>query len=707
MATYNTGVITLGNDYSITSNIGNLNWNNNDKVNITIRAPKPLVYPDFWPGTVEIERVSTSLASLSGATAGNGSTNHGGTVGYHYISVNMTEALSTILGPIGTNSYYDKTFTLERGIAIGAGKLILEGAAAGTKDFISGQTYTTEIDFTWADGVPNNFSFSPKVNASPGTTYYDFTNLYGFSTTESVIVTSGSITTAVTSATGSLPSSSSFNSSAKNISSGQRLWVKMTASTSFDSSVFGTVSVNGVSATWTVTTGAQDVLPNVYTFGANITGAAVGSYHYSSARILGFTGTLQAASDSTSFRGTVPDLQWDVSNSSSLSGVQFQSQPHNITSGQYLHVRVRAGNAGTTTGGVMKVGNRAASWFVTTVDVDSIPDSFSFTNITGAALNYTFYRSAQITGINSAALVSVFGGSTIQYATSATNSQPSSSSFGNGPGSIEPNHYLWVRLTSSNAFDSTISGLISVGGIGTLWNITTRSPDITPTNFSFPSVTNAVTSSFVFTKVQVTGVENSYPVPVSITGGVSGFAVSSSTSLPANSAFTSNPKTVQNNQYVWVSLKASDSVSSTTSTSVTIGSLTRTFTVTTAATTAPGDTTSPGSGGTATPGSGAAQEGYGLIVYGIDGSTPVFGLDRTASLQVDETFSLAGGQSHTFACANANDSSKVLIEIKVNGAGINIGRQDDVTVSKNATNFSITNTSSQTRSGRVIANRIS
>ena len=99
--------------------------------------------------------------------------------------------------------------------------------------------------------------------------------------------------------------------------------------------------------------------------------------------------------------------------------------------------------------------------------------------------------------------------------------------------------------------------------------------------------------------------------------------------------------------------------------------------------------TSGGSGGSAA---------YGLEVRGPNGTTPVFGTNLLATnFVVAQSFSIAGGQSTTITCAEANDDSKVLIFFSSYKRGI--------TVSTTSTNFTLTNALSGTQSGTVFAIR--
>ena len=99
--------------------------------------------------------------------------------------------------------------------------------------------------------------------------------------------------------------------------------------------------------------------------------------------------------------------------------------------------------------------------------------------------------------------------------------------------------------------------------------------------------------------------------------------------------------------------------------------------------------TTGGSGGSGT---------YGLEVKGPNGTTTVFGTNLLATnFVVAQAFSLTASATTTITCADANDTSKVLIFFAEYERGI--------TVSTTSTNFTLTNTGSGSQSGTVFAIR--
>lgn len=97
---------------------------------------------------------------------------------------------------------------------------------------------------------------------------------------------------------------------------------------------------------------------------------------------------------------------------------------------------------------------------------DTTPDAFSFTDVTGQALN-TLITSNTITinGINSATPVSVSGAGSPQISIAGGAWATS--------GSITNGQTLQVRLTSANAFSTARTATVDVGGVTDVWSVTT------------------------------------------------------------------------------------------------------------------------------------------------------------------------------------------------------------------------------------------
>jgi hypothetical protein len=198
---------------------------------------------------------------------------------------------------------------------------------------------------------------------------------------------------------------------------------------------------------------------------------------------------------------------------------------------------------------------------------DTTPTAFTFTNMTGVALN-SIVTSAPITvsGINAPAPISVTGtGATYSIGDGA---------FTSAAGTVNNDQTVRVRHTSAAQPSTVTSSTLTIGGVSAPFISFTEAPagaDTTPVvptfrNFSGAAQNTALTSD----AVTVTGI--TAPVLITITGGT--YSIN-------GGAFTSNAGTVSNNQTVVLRQTSSGLVNTPTTTTVTIGGVSRSFTTTT------------------------------------------------------------------------------------------------------------------------------
>jgi len=458
-------------------------------------------------------------------------------------------------------------FTISRsGVGSYKAELEITKKTGGTAENPTYTVSTAEVNGTFIDDIPNAFPFTNLANVSTGSVHYDYVIMQGFTGSLTISRTSGSILFAVSSGT-SQPASSAFTASNKTVTSGQYLHVKMTASSSFSTTVSGTLSCGGVTSTWNIETVSQDTTANSFSFGDNVTGATRDQYYYAYAQITGFTGTLTASRTSGTSRGSVPDMQFDVGSGTSISGLQFQSSPHSITNGQYLHVRLRASASySTETNGTMTVGGQSVSWSVTTEAQDTTPDAFDFSDVTGANLDADVISTRQITGITGLVNRSVSG--THASCAASLSSTPPAADSGQyaSSGTIENNMYLHVLIPTANAFNNTRSTTITVGDRTDSYSVTTRSPNQSISQFSLgANITGATRGSVHYRSVQINNFESNLAVSLTInsfsgTNAGMGFLISNSSTAPT-SGYTTTSKTMTQGQYIHVQLTAATSFS--------------------------------------------------------------------------------------------------------------------------------------------------
>ncbi len=249
-----------------------------------------------------------------------------------------------------------------------------------------------------------------------------------------------------------------------------------------------------------------------------------------------------------------------------INSAAFTSTSGTVSAGQTVKVSIFSSNGfGTTKNASITVGGITAQFSVTTLAADTTPDAFSFAAVTGSALS-TVSVSAPITvaGVNTDAPIQVTGG---EYSIDST------TDFVSIPGTVKNAQVVRVRASSSNAFNTPVNVVLTIGGVTGVFTITTRPADITPDAFSFAPVPDATPNIFIFSNpVTITGIDSS--AKVTISGGL--YKID-------GGSFTDSDGTITNGQTIQVKGLSSSSFSTATSTTLTIGGVSATFTVTTRA----------------------------------------------------------------------------------------------------------------------------
>ncbi len=246
-----------------------------------------------------------------------------------------------------------------------------------------------------------------------------------------------------------------------------------------------------------------------------------------------------------------------------IDSAPFTSTSGTVSAGQTVKVSVFSSNDfGTTKTASITVGGITAPFSVTTLAADTTPDAFSFTPVTDsnpAAPNKS--NTITITGINSSAPVSIVGG---LYAIDG-------GAFTSAAGTISNGQNIQVLQPAIAKFSTSDETTLTIGGVSGKFVVTTRAADQTPDAFSFTPVTNAEPNAVIASAaVTITGIEASTKVVVlqgeySINDG----------------AFTGADGTITNGQNIKVRQTSSSSFSTATNTTLTIGGVSATFTVTT------------------------------------------------------------------------------------------------------------------------------
>ena len=153
-----------------------------------------------------------------------------------------------------------------------------------------------------------------------------------------------------------------------------------------------------------------------------------------------------------------------------------------IENGQYLQLRLTSSASSRTTySAAIAVGAGNVQWDVTTVG-DTIPDAFSFTDQTDAAISTQIESNIlQITGMDDGTAISISGGGgEYRICTDGTSDANCDGSeiqaWTSGASTIDANQYVQLRLMSSASNSTMVSTTLTVGVSNDQWDVTTIAP---------------------------------------------------------------------------------------------------------------------------------------------------------------------------------------------------------------------------------------
>jgi hypothetical protein len=210
----------------------------------------------------------------------------------------------------------------------------------------------------------------------------------------------------------------------------------------------------------------------------------------------------------------------------------------------------------------LTIGGVSATFTVTTGTKDTAPDSFTFTDVTGAALNVAVEsNSITVSGITAAAPISVVGGS---Y-------KIDSGSYRTTAGTVTNGSSVTVKVTASAAFGTKKTATLNIGGVTGAFNVTTVAKDTTPDSVSFTPKTGVTPNTLITSETTtVTGINA--PAPITVSGGK--YSVN-------GGAWTTLAGTIANNGTLRLQVLSSTSYDAAATVTVTVGGVSATFTATT------------------------------------------------------------------------------------------------------------------------------
>lgn len=209
----------------------------------------------------------------------------------------------------------------------------------------------------------------------------------------------------------------------------------------------------------------------------------------------------------------------------SINNGAFTSAVGTVSNGSSVMVRLLSSSAFLTpTSATLTIGGVSGTFSVTSEAIDTVPDSFAFASVTGAARSTWISSSITVTGINSPVSISVSGG---EYSIN-------NGAFTSAAGTVSNGGTVQVRLMSSASFLTTTSATLAIGGASAGFSVRTdadctdhtiRISGATPRYFStIQSAYNEAASGEVIQSASFTFSENlniNRAVSVTLDGGYS------------------------------------------------------------------------------------------------------------------------------------------------------------------------------------------
>ena len=432
----------------------------------------------------------------------------------------------------------------------------LRKAATGTVVLLT----TTTPSVT--DTTPAAFTFTAVTSVTPS----------AVQTSNSITVTGINAASAISISGGTYSiNGGAYTASAGTVSLNDTVTVRVTASSSYSTAASATLTIGGVTGTFTATTRAVDVTPTAMTF-TSVSGATASSVVTSNAAAVAGIDAGQAIAIS------IVGGQYAVDPGTGTYGA-YTSSATTVQLGYNVKIQVTAsGSSNTAVTATLTVGGVASAFVVSTGTVsDTTPDAFSFTAVT--AVDPTTVQTSNaitVAGVTAATDVpiSVTGG---QYAI-----DPGTGTYGaytSVSGVVRLGYNVKAQVTASSSYSTGATASVTIGGVSSNFTATTRAADTTPNAFTFTAVSGAEISTATDSNaIVVAGTDAGQNSVVTITGGT--YAIDTGSGFGAFTALSSN---IQLGQSIKVRLNSSSSYSAATTATLTIGGVSSVFTVNTRA----------------------------------------------------------------------------------------------------------------------------
>jgi len=396
--------------------------------------------------------------------------------------------------------------------------------------------YFTVTKGVASDTAPDSFAFTDASDVGQ--------NSVQTSNTIAVTGVNAAATIGVAGGEYSIGCAGTFTSTSGTVINGQTVCVRHTAANTSNASVNTTLTIGGVSDTFTSTT-SPDTTPLAFSFTDQG----------------GVEPLAEVISDSITVTGIDQAAVSVTGGQYSINGGGFTVSAGTVSDGDTVQVKHTASMGyEIATHTTLTIGGISDTFTSTTRAADTTPDAFNFTDQTGLEPSATVTSDAvSINGIEAPAAISVSGGS---YSIGCTGL------FTTTAGTIGNGQAVCVRHTASADFSAATDTTLTVNGVADTFSSTTLAQDTTPDQFTFTDAGNVAPNSLQTSNIVTIGGIND-AAPISVSGG--------EYSIGCAGTFMSTPGTVSNGQTLCVRHTSSNASNSSTDTTLAVGGVADTF----------------------------------------------------------------------------------------------------------------------------------
>jgi len=360
-------------------------------------------------------------------------------------------------------------YSINGGTYSNSSSRVNNGDTVDVRQTSSGQHLTTTSAVLNLNGVTDSFDVTTLEN-TPDTTpdTFVFTDQIGVALDSAVNSNSISVTGINTATNISVSggefsvNNEPFSSVSRTVTNGDLVTVRLIASSAYITTSQATLTIGGVSATFSVTTIEKliDNTPDAFVFTDQI-GIALNSV------VISNSITVTGINSETAISVTGGEF--------SINNGPYSSTSSSVNNNDLVTVRLIASSAYiSTTQATLTIGGVSATFSITTIDnpIDNSPDTFSFIDQANVETNsVNISNSITVSGINTAIAISISNG---EYAINGGSYTSLAAEVSNG-------NTVTVRQTSSSSYQTTTDTLLTIGGINDTFSTTT----IAEPNLSF------------------------------------------------------------------------------------------------------------------------------------------------------------------------------------------------------------------------------